>query len=112
MVHADPNKSKPVAIIVPVEPVLKKLADSNGIKGSGLDDYCRNKKLNGIVLKEMLNVGKAGGLQGIELIEGVVLAPDEWTPESGLVTSAMKLNRKVITEKYKKEVEQAYSGSS
>lgn len=56
----------------------------------------------------MQAAGKKGGLSGIEIIEGVALADEEWTPQNGLVTSAQKLNRKQILEKYKKEVEQAY----
>ena len=31
---------------------------------------------------ELLNVGKRGGLNGIELIQGLVLVPEEWTPEN------------------------------
>lgn len=109
--YAASDKNKPIAIILPAEPALKKLAEQNGIKGNGIDDLCDNKKLNGIVLKELQAQGKSGGLNGIEIIEGVVLSADEWTPENGLVTSAQKLNRKGILEKYKEEVKQAYSSS-
>jgi len=66
--------------------------------------------MNAAVLKEMQKAGKNGGLTGIEIIEGVVLSDEEWTPQNGLVTSAQKLNRKGITEKYKKEIEKAYGG--
>lgn len=31
---------------------------------------------------ELLSVGKRGGLNGIELIQGLVLLPEEWTPEN------------------------------
>jgi len=85
------------------------MAEQNGIKGKSLEDLCENEKLNGIVLKQLQSDGKAGGLSGIEIIEGVVLSADEWTPENGLTTSAQKLNRKGILEKYKDEVKQAYS---
>ena len=81
-VHADPNKNKPVAIIVPAEPALKKLASDNGIEGNGLEDLVHNKKLNGIVLKELLKSGKEGGLGGIELVDGVVMSDEEWTPQN------------------------------
>ena len=81
-VHASPDKSKPIAIIVPAEPALKKLASENGIKGHGLEDLVHDKKLNGIVLKEMQAAGKEGGLTGIEMIDGVVMADEEWTPQN------------------------------
>ncbi|KAK3680398.1 long-chain fatty acid-CoA ligase [Vermiconidia calcicola] len=109
-VHADQSKNKPIALVVPAEPALKQLASENGIQGTGLEDLCHNEKVNNLVLKEMQSSGKKGGLTGIEIIEGVVLADEEWTPQNGLVTSAQKLNRKGITEKYKNEIEKAYGG--
>jgi long-chain acyl-CoA synthetase len=39
-----------------------------------------NEKLNDIVLKQLQDVGRKGGLSGIEIIEGVALADEEWTP--------------------------------
>ena len=41
-----------------------------------------DKKLNDAVLKEMQNHGKQGGLSGIEIIDGVVMVEDDWTPEN------------------------------
>lgn len=38
-----------------------------------------NKKLNTIVLKELQNAGRGGGLSGIEIIDGAVMADEEWT---------------------------------
>lgn len=110
-VYAAQDKNKPIAIVVPNEPALKALAAENGIDGHGLEDLCHDKKLNGIVLREMQAAGKKGGLNGIELIEGVVLADEEWTPHNGLVTSAQKLNRKGILAKYEKEVAHAYGAN-
>lgn len=94
---------------MPAEPALKKLASENGISGE-FEQLVHNQKINNLVQKEMQEAGKRGGLSGIEIIEGVAIADEEWTPQNGLVTSAMKLNRKAILDKYKKEVERAYGG--
>ncbi|TVY65521.1 Long-chain-fatty-acid--CoA ligase [Lachnellula suecica] len=107
-VYADAQKTKPVAIIVPAEPALKKLASSIGVKGEGIEDLAHDKKLQDAVLKELQQAGRQGGLSGIEIIEGAILADDEWTPQNGMVTSAQKLNRKVILQKYQKQVDAAY----
>jgi len=109
-VYADQQKSRPIAIIVPAEPALKKLADNIGVEGEGLEDLVHSKKLQDAVLQELLATGKQGGLSGIELLEGVVLADEEWTPQNGFVTSASKLVRKKILDRYKKEIDQAYGG--
>lgn len=110
-VYADDAKAKPIAIIVPLEPALKKLASSIGVTDASLEELVHNKKLQSAVLKELQNVGRQGGLSGIEIIDGVVLADEEWTPQNGLVTAAQKLNRKGILNKFKKEVAQAYGSS-
>lgn len=111
-VYAASDKSKPIAIIVPNEPSLKKLANAQGISGETLEDLCSNPKVNALVVRELQAAGKKGGLSGIEIIDGVVLADEEWTPANGLTTSAQKLNRKGILTEYKKQVEEAYKESS
>jgi long-chain acyl-CoA synthetase len=81
-VYAQPDKNKPIALVVPAEPALKQLASQNGIQGEGLEDLCHDEKVNAAVLKEMQSTGKKGGLTGIEIIEGVVLSDEEWTPQN------------------------------
>jgi long-chain acyl-CoA synthetase len=81
-VYADEQKTKPVAIIVPAEPALEKLASQIGVKERGLENLVHDKKVQNAVLKEMQQAGRAGGLSGIEIIDGVVLADEEWTPQN------------------------------
>ena len=81
-VYADEQKTKPVAIIVPAEPALKKLAERIGVEGSGIEDLAHNKKVQDAVLKELQQAGRQGGLSGIEIIEGAVVADEEWTPQN------------------------------
>lgn len=40
-----------------------------------------------------------------QTLQTVVMGPDEWTPQNGLVTAAQKLNRKAILEKFHDELE-------
>ncbi|KAL9621204.1 MAG: hypothetical protein Q9160_004337 [Pyrenula sp. 1 TL-2023] len=109
-VYAASDKAKPIAIIVPVEAALEKLASSVGVKSGSLEGMLQDKKLNGAVLKEILNQGRQQGLNGIELIDGIVMAEEEWTPQNGFMTAAQKIQRKKIVEKYQKEIERAYGG--
>ena len=111
-IYADQTKTKPIAIIVPAEPALKKLAESVGVKGESLEELVHDKKVKAAVLRELQAAGRAGGLSGIEIIEGVVVSDEEWTPQNNLTTAAQKLNRKGILEKYKSEVNEAYGTSS
>lgn len=81
-VYADDSQAKPIAIIVPAEPALKKLASSLGVEGGVLEELVHNKKLRSAVLKELQSAGRSGGLAGIEIIEGVVMSDEEWTPQN------------------------------
>lgn len=81
-VYAAQDKSKPIAIIVPVEAVLQKMANQNNIKGGSLETLVHDKKLNAVVLRELQKAGREGGLSGIEIIDGVVLSEDEWTAQN------------------------------
>ncbi|KAF3079147.1 long-chain fatty acid-CoA ligase [Orbilia oligospora] len=106
-VYADTQKAKPVALIQPHEVNIKKLAADLSVAGE-LETIVHDSKVQSAVLKDLLAVGRRGGLAGIELIDGVVIADDEWTPQSGLVTAAMKLNRRGLTDHYKTEIDAAY----
>ena len=81
-VYAASDRSKPIAIIVPAEPALKKLAHDNGIQGNGIEDLVHDTKLQGVVMKELQTAGKDGGLAGIEIIEGIVMSDEEWNPQN------------------------------
>ena len=80
--YAAEDKNKPIAIVVPVEAALKSLAKQNGINEDSLEALADHKKLRSMALKEIQGVGRSGGLVGIEIIDGVVLAKEEWTPQN------------------------------
>lgn len=107
-VYADPNQVKPVAIIMPAEPALIKLAKEKGVKSNDLTHLARDPIIQKAVLNQLLNTGKNGGLSGIELICGVVISEEEWNAQNGLLTAAQKLQRRKIFEMHQKEVEKAY----
>ncbi|EEH38874.2 long-chain-fatty-acid-CoA ligase [Paracoccidioides lutzii Pb01] len=108
MVHAAEDQTKPIAVIIPAEPALVALAKANGIHGGSLEALVHDQKLNAIVLKELQNAGRAGGLKPFEIIEGVVLSDEEWTPQNGYITAAQKLQRRKIASHFHKEINCAY----
>lgn len=80
-IYAAEDQDKPVAIIVPIEAALKKVASENGIEGE-LESLVHNEKLKSILLAQLQSAGRAGGLRGIEILNGVVLSDEEWTPQN------------------------------
>lgn len=102
--YADETKVKPIAIVVPQENFLNQLGfDSN----TAYDD----RKLVSKFVNSLNATGKAQGLNGIELLQSIVLVHDEWTPENGFVSSAQKLQRKKILKTYETQVKKAYGDS-
>jgi len=75
------NKVKPIAIVVMDEKALRSAIKGNiGHENDEISDLAENKQVKDMVLKDMLASAKAAGLQGIELIAGIIIAPEPWTP--------------------------------
>ncbi|KAH8690803.1 putative fatty acid activator Faa4 [Talaromyces proteolyticus] len=81
-IYAAEDQIKPIAIVVPVEAALQKIAKANGIAGETVESLVHNEDLKAAVLKELQSAGKAGNLRGIEIIDGVVLSDEEWNPQN------------------------------
>ncbi|KAJ4127385.1 long-chain fatty acid-CoA ligase [Fusarium oxysporum] len=83
------------------------------IKGLGVDEHSMHyaPKVHSLILKDLQTAGKRSGLAGMEIVSDIVITDEEWTPLSGLVTATHKLNRKVIREKFKKEIDECLKNS-
>ena len=102
-VHATQDAKQPIAIIIPHEAHLRAaLPDSK--KDVSLHDLCEDKEVHKLVLAKCNEAGKKNQFKPLELLEAVVLTAEEWTPESGLVTAAQKVQRKKVAEKFDKEI--------
>lgn len=56
-------------------------------------------------MKECNALGKKNGFKTMELLEAVILDPEEWTPENGMTTAAQKIQRKKIAGHFRKEID-------
>ena len=61
-----------------------------------------------IICDRLNEFGISSGLEKFEIPKKITLVSDEWTPDSGLVTAAMKLKRKAIEQYYAREIEHMY----
>ena len=97
-----------MAVILPHAEHLRQALESKAIPGvdakAPLNELCHSKAVAELVLKECNALGKKNGFKQMELLQAVVLTPDEWTPESGLVTAAQKVQRKKVAEAFKDEI--------
>ncbi|GME75431.1 unnamed protein product [Ambrosiozyma monospora] len=110
--YADVYQSRPIAIVSPVQAIVKQMAVDLGIVSNineiQMADLLEKKELCDAITKTIVETGKSHGLRPFELIAGVVLVDDEWTPESGFVTTAHKLRRNVIVASVKSRIDELY----
>lgn len=103
-VVANSQKNLPVAIIIPDMEKLSDLVPS--IKSQSL---CESDEVIEAVLKALTNHLKDRGFERYEMPMAYSLVGDgPWTPETGLVTGAMKLRRRQIEAKYWQEIQHMY----
>ncbi|KAJ7054630.1 long-chain-fatty-acid-CoA-ligase [Mycena amicta] len=109
-VHASQDAKAPIAMVYPHEHNLRAaLRNANDIDHSqGLTELCADPRVSAVVLKECNSVGKKNGFKQMETLTAVILTAEEWTPETGLVTAAQKIQRTVIAKKFEKEIKEAY----
>ncbi|CAE6405933.1 unnamed protein product [Rhizoctonia solani] len=111
-VHAVPDAKQPMALIYPHESNLRQFLKSANLPdvdpSADLETLSHNKAVVEAVLKQCNVVGKKAGFKPLEILEAVVLTPEEWTPENELVTAAQKIQRKKIAQKYDKEIKEVY----
>ncbi|KAJ7661936.1 long-chain-fatty-acid-CoA-ligase [Mycena polygramma] len=109
-VCATQDAKAPIAIILPHEHNLRAALKNGGDvdASKGLPELCRDPAVAAMVLKECNAVGKKNGFKAMESLAAVILTPHEWTPESGLVTAAQKIQRTAIAKKFNEEIKEAY----
>ena len=77
MVHGDSEHARPIAVVFPNEKILAAKARELGVAEHGMH---QSPEVRALVLKDLLAEGRKAKLGGIELITGVVLTEEEWTP--------------------------------
>ncbi|CAJ2668343.1 unnamed protein product [Trifolium pratense] len=109
MVHADPFHSYCVALVVASRQPLEKWAQETGIEYKDFSDLCNKPEAVTEVLQSISKAAKAAKLQKTEIPAKIKLLADPWTPESGLVTAALKLKREQLKAKFNDDLLKLYA---
>ncbi|KAI9183062.1 long-chain fatty acid-CoA ligase [Blastocladiella emersonii ATCC 22665] len=107
-VYADSLRTYPIAIVQPIPAAIEAVARDAGIAFDSWEQLCHQKLIADAVLSDLKTIAKRNKFAPAEIVQAIVLADEEWTPISGYLTAAMKLQRRTILEKYKTEIEKAY----
>ena len=86
-VHATSESQKPIVILFPHEVHLREMLTANAslpALDTDIHKLCEDAAVKEFYLKDLQAIAKKNGFKAIEVVQGVVLSPEEWTPESGL----------------------------
>ncbi|KAF7724466.1 long-chain fatty acid-CoA ligase [Apophysomyces ossiformis] len=105
-VYGDSLRPRPVALVVPVEGKLRKMAQELGLNSEGaLEELCANEAIRKEYLNQLLAQAKSAQLKPAEIVCDVHLCEEDWTSENGMLTAAQKLKRHDINKKYKEQLD-------
>ena len=97
-------------LISPNFKALEGWAKQNGVTVSGRPELVKDPKVQKLYKDVVEKVNS--GLAHFEAIKKVTVVPDEWSVEEGELTPSLKLKRRVITQKYKGQIDAMYGGGS
>jgi len=106
-VCADSFNSFCVILVVPAEKKVMEWAALNGVTGEW-KELCNNPLVAKAVLADIQLVCKQAKFARFEIPEKIKLCWEQWTPETELVTAAMKLKRENIKKTFEQDIKDLY----
>ena len=101
------NERFVAALIVPSFTNLTDWATKNALSFKNKQEMVKSPEINALLKTEIEALNKEFGK--VEQIKEFLLLADEWSIDSGELTPTMKVKRKVVIAKYKKEIEAIYA---
>ena len=107
-VYGDSFHNYVIALVVPNTRALKQLAKQLNKASLTHAEMCRDQEIIREVQNSLRDHGLNAGLQRTEIPTKIMLVSEDWTPDSGMVTAALKLRRTNIQDKYRMEINNMY----
>ena len=105
MVYGD-NRLFNIALVVPDFSNLKTWAKDHGVDAASDEKLIEDGKVKVQIQAEVDKL--CADFKGFEEIKKVVLLPEDFTTENGMMTPSMKVKRRVVVQKYADKIEAAY----
>lgn len=97
-----------MGVMVPDEEVLLPWAKEKGIDGT-LADICARKDVKDMVLEDINKIGKTAGLKGFEMVKDIVLYPELFSVQNGLLTPTFKNKRPQLRKFFSTKIKELYA---
>ena len=96
-------------LISPNFTLLEDWARCNSVALTSRDELIANPKVQALYDEIVEEINK--NLARFEKLKRVLLVPDEFTAENGALTPTMKLRRRIIEERYQRQIEELYANA-
>ncbi|KAL4239460.1 Long-chain-fatty-acid--CoA ligase 5 [Mactra antiquata] len=106
-VEGDSLKAYLMGVIVPDEEVMIPWAKENNIQGN-LKDICSREDVKNMILTDINKIGKGMGLKGFEMVRDIILYPELFSVQNGLLTPTFKNKRPVLRKHFSADIKELY----
>ncbi|XP_071731351.1 long chain acyl-CoA synthetase 9, chloroplastic [Rutidosis leptorrhynchoides] len=109
MVYASSFHSYCVALVVASQSAVEYWAVQKGVEFNDFASLCEMEETVKEVYNSLVKAAKTARLERFEIPAKIKLLSEAWTPESGLVTAALKLKRDVIRKMFSEDLANFYA---
>jgi len=96
----------PAVLIAPYFPLLEDWARANKIVFASRQELVSNTKVRGLYEGIVADVNR--DLARFEQLKKVLIIAEEFTAENGALTASMKLRRRAVEDRYRRQIEEMY----
>ncbi|PVV05030.1 hypothetical protein BB560_000458 [Smittium megazygosporum] len=107
-VYVDPMYNKAIAVVSAKLKYLEQYSKRNNIQFENTEELVNDPDVNKTISNDLITVGQNNGLSKMEIITDFHITDHEWTPQNGYLSAANKLNRRLIHNTYKAELDALY----
>uniref|UniRef100_A0AAR2J6W1 Long-chain-fatty-acid--CoA ligase n=1 Tax=Pygocentrus nattereri TaxID=42514 RepID=A0AAR2J6W1_PYGNA len=107
-VHGDSLQACLVGIVVPDPDFLPGWAKKRGLEGS-YTELCKSKELKKAILEDIVRLGREAGLKSFEQVRDIVLHPEMFSVQNGLLTPTLKAKRTELRNYFREHIDQLYA---
>ncbi len=109
MVHGD-NRLFNVALVVPDLAAVKEWAKGAGVTFKDDAELLESDRVKALIQSEVDKYSSEW--KGFERVKRVALAAEDFTTENGMLTPSLKVKRRVVWQRYQKQIEALYEGGA
>ncbi|XP_076004184.1 long-chain-fatty-acid--CoA ligase 1-like [Genypterus blacodes] len=107
-VHGDSLQACLVAVVVPDPEILPCWAKKRGFEGS-YAELRSDTNVKNAILQDILRLGKEAGLKSFEQVKEIILHPEMFSIQNGLLTPTLKAKRAELCNYFREQIAALYA---